>query len=242
MRNSPALESVDNALRLLVLLRQEGRVRLSDAADDLGIARSTAHRLMSTLRARGFAVQGADKAYRPGPELYRLGESQRTDYELIETARPHMLWLNTELNETVQLMVRDGTRVRFLHSVEASHVLRVSSRAGGTLPAHLASGGKALLAECGAAEIDELYGARPPGEDPAALRAALAEVRRIGYGVNSGATERGITAVGMAVHEAGGRAVAALAVSAPSLRLPRSRFEEVAAVLRVAVRRMEGHL
>ncbi|MER7922341.1 IclR family transcriptional regulator [Streptomyces sp. NPDC096057] len=238
------LESVDNALSLLLLLSERGRVRLSDVADELGIARSTAHRLLSTLRQRSFTVQGADKAYRPGPALYRLGMSRRTDDELIELARPHMLWLNTRLGETVHLVVREGAQVRFLHSVEGVHALRVSTRAGATLPAHLASGGKALLAELTLPELDEIYGARAAGGvdgaiEAVALHHGLTGVRRNGYAVNSGETEPGIVAVGAAVHEPGGRAVAALALSVPSLRLPRSRVAASAAVLIEATRRME---
>lgn len=251
MRNSKGLESVDNALHLLLLLREHGRIRLSEAADSLGVARSTAHRLLSTLRNRGFAVQGADKAYRPGPALYRLGLSARTDYELVEAARAPMLHLNEAVGETVHLMVRTGVQVRFLHSVEGAHALRVSSRAGALLPAHLASGGKALLAELTEGELGELYaagaadGAAGEGDSPeeaveaGALHRRLDGVRRAGFAVNTEGTERGITAVGAAVHDAGGRAVAALAISAPTLRLPRSRLPEATTALREAVRRLE---
>ncbi|MFD7440237.1 IclR family transcriptional regulator [Streptomyces sp. NPDC059909] len=237
------LESVENALSLLLLLRKQGRVRLSEAADHLGVARSTAHRLLATLRGRGFAVQGADKAYRPGPALYRLGMSQRSDYELVESARPHMLWLNERLGETVHLVIRAGAEARFLHSIEGTHALRVGSRAGAVLPAHLASGGKALLAELSVAELAEIYGAQGAGHpdtDPETLHRRLGAVRRRGYAVNIGETERGVSAVGAAVHEPGGRAVAAITVSAPSLRFTRARLDEAAAVLREAVHRMEA--
>ncbi|WP_375137827.1 IclR family transcriptional regulator [Streptomyces sp. NWU49] len=239
------LESVDNALKLLLLLRRNGRLRLSEAADHLGVARSTAHRLLATLRGRGFAVQGTDKAYRPGPALYRLGMSHRSDYELVETARPHMLWLNGKLGETVHLVVRSGAEARFLHSIEGTHALRVGSRAGAALPAHLASGGKALLAELTVAELTEIYGpggGAQPDTDPETLHGRLAAVRRRGYAISIGETERGVSAVGAAVREPGGRAVAALIVSAPSLRFTRARIDEAAGVLRDAVRRMEAAL
>ncbi|MGW1022635.1 IclR family transcriptional regulator [Streptomyces sp. NPDC002577] len=243
--HGPGLESVDNALTLLLLLRKNGRLRLSDAADHLGVARSTAHRLLATLRSRGFAVQGADKAYRPGPALYRLGMSQRSDYELVETARPHMLWLNGKLGETVHLVVRSGAEARFMHSIEGTHALRVGSRAGAVLPAHLASGGKALLADLNVAELAEIYGAKgDQGEetDPETLHRSLSAVRRRGYAINIGGTERGVNAVGAAVREPGGRAVAALTVSAPSLRFTRAHLDEAAGVLLEAVRRMEAAL
>ena len=49
MKNKPpyAIESVDNALRILQALRDSGRVRVSELAAELGIARSTAHGLLA---------------------------------------------------------------------------------------------------------------------------------------------------------------------------------------------------
>jgi DNA-binding IclR family transcriptional regulator len=67
-------------------------------------------------------------------------------------------------------------------------------------------------------------------------------VRRTGYAVNREDTEPGITAIGAAVHEPGGRAVAALTVSAPTLRLPRSQVEKDAGVLTAAARSMSEAL
>ncbi len=74
MQNSPlqeqpayVIESVDNALRLLQMLRDEGPLRLTDASVRIGVSRSTTHRLLAMLVYRGFAVQQADKAYAPGP-------------------------------------------------------------------------------------------------------------------------------------------------------------------------------
>ena len=52
------LESVDNALKLLQMLRDVGALRLlKEAAEELAIAPSTAHRLFAILVYRGFAVQ-----------------------------------------------------------------------------------------------------------------------------------------------------------------------------------------
>ncbi|MFV0464402.1 MAG: helix-turn-helix domain-containing protein, partial [Nostocoides sp.] len=45
MKNRPvyAIDSVDNALMIALLLQQEGALRVTDAAERLGISRSTAH-------------------------------------------------------------------------------------------------------------------------------------------------------------------------------------------------------
>jgi DNA-binding IclR family transcriptional regulator len=64
-----AIASVDHALRLAVLLQLEGPVTVSAAAERLGVARSTAHRLLTMLVYRDFAVQDEDRRYRAGPVI-----------------------------------------------------------------------------------------------------------------------------------------------------------------------------
>jgi hypothetical protein len=44
----PYLESVDNALRLVLLLARISGISVSDASREVGLARSTIHRLLST--------------------------------------------------------------------------------------------------------------------------------------------------------------------------------------------------
>jgi len=52
-RPTYSIEAVDNALQLLQLLRDGGTLRLKDAAEELGVAPSTAHRLLAMLVYRG---------------------------------------------------------------------------------------------------------------------------------------------------------------------------------------------
>lgn len=241
MRNY-TIESVDNAMRLLLLLQRDGRLRLCDAAAELGLARSTTHRLLGTLSARGFAVQDRDRLYCPGPALHAPARRRITTPDLRHLAHPHLLRLNRQTGETVHLMVRIGTDVRFLDSVEGTQALRVGSRAGVTLPAHRTSGGKALLAELSGSELEALYGENGSRADLPALRRMLTRVRRHGYGVNTDESEPGITAVGMCVFDRDERACAALTLSAPSVRFPRARILEVVPLIRAAVDEMGADL
>jgi DNA-binding IclR family transcriptional regulator len=109
--------------------------------------------------------------------------------------------------------------------MEGSPARSVAPRVGLLLPAHLTSGGKALLAELTADELNELYPRGLPlmpdaaGPVPAALRRELAGIRRRGYARNVEETERGVSAVGACVRDRRGRAVAAVAIAAPSSRV-----------------------
>ncbi|WP_225640872.1 IclR family transcriptional regulator [Streptomyces werraensis] len=250
MQNKPSypITSVDHALRLMLMLREDRPLRASEAAEELGVARSTAHRLFDMLCYRGFAVQNADKRYVPGPSLWRAPTGCDMRQRLRTIARPHLEQLNQELDETVHLMVRDGAEVVFLDSVETRRVLRVGSRAGARRPAHRTSGGKALLAELSRCDLHTLYAEGLPTDLPAQLRdidgfhLALAAVRQRGYGLNVGESEPGVTAVGVCVKGTAGTALGALALSAPTLRMPRGRVPEIAECLAEQARAMEADL
>ena len=70
-RPTYSIEAVDNALQLLQLLRDGGALRLKDAAEELGVAPSTAHRLLAMLVYRGFAVAMPHSAGNPVPTNWR---------------------------------------------------------------------------------------------------------------------------------------------------------------------------
>jgi IclR family acetate operon transcriptional repressor len=218
------LESVDNALRMLLLLGDREELGVTEAAGELDIAPSTAHRLFATLRERGFVVQGENRSYRRGPALDALGGRRSRAADLVSASRTAMERLCAELDETCHLMVRDGRTVRVLASVEAEQVLRVGSRAGAVLPAHLVSGGKMLLADLDGADFDRLYpaeGVPDIGLDAAGvarLERELRAVRRRRYAVNNGQSEPGLAAVAVAIHGAQGPAIGSLSVSVPSVR------------------------
>ncbi len=248
VKNKPpyALSSVDNALLLLQLLRDQGGLRVSDAAEELGIARSTAHRLLSMLVYRDFAIQDDNRTYVPGPALAAGRVSGRPNQLLRRAVYPHMDALCERVQETVNLLVRVGTQTRFLASVESTQLLHVGDRQGGVLSAHLSSGGKALLAELAQDQLEQLYrreqAAEPSEKSWRALLRELRLVRKQGYSVNRDQTETGVSAVGAVLRDASGEAVAAFSVSVPSARFDAQRIPHLVREMRAAVARAEAAL
>jgi len=244
MKNKPAygVESVDNALRLAVLLQEEGGLRVTDAARRLGVARSTAHRLLAMLVYRDFAAQDQDRRYVPGPVLGR-GRAPESSAQLRELALPHLEALVARCGETANLQILVGDHIRFVASVESDQVLRVGNRGGRMLPAHLASGGLALLALLPETEVTALYtAADAPPVDLPRLLADLRRIRRHGYALNEQATETGVTALGRAVRGPDGEPVAALCIAVPTARFTRERFAEWSGPHLAAIADLEGEL
>src|SRR5262245_23130060 len=240
MRKEANLESVDNALRLLLMLGAHERIRVSDVASALGVAASTSHRLLATLKYRGFVEQQPDRTYTRGPAFQKLSGAAGPARSLEEIALPVLTRLKDEVDETTHVMVRRGSSVHFLASIEATQALRVTSRAGAQLQAHRTSGGKAMLAELPETELDQIL---PPEGAPdlsldasavAKLRRDLAGIRSRGYGVNRGEGERGIAAVGMCIHDDHRRPVGAISISVPTVRFGPPRLRELVEAARRA--------
>lgn len=240
------MSSVNNALRLILLFREQPSVRLMEAREYLGVAHSTAHRLLAMLAYHGFVRQDPEtRAYHAGPALVEVGLMVVRTLDVREQARPHLTELAKRFGETAHLAVLEGRLVRYLDAVESERTLRVTARTGALLPAHCTSLGKALLAELDEPAFDRIY---PPGTEIErvtehsittvdALRRELARVRQRGYAVNSEESEDGVGSVAMTFRDPTNR-WAAIAIAAPVSRLSLTRTEEMVDALRESIARL----
>ncbi|WP_437099696.1 IclR family transcriptional regulator [Streptomyces sp. enrichment culture] len=231
--------AVDNAARLLLLLGETRPLRLAEAADAIGVARSTAYRLLATLQYRGLVSQDpVDKTYAPGPALLELGASVLRESDLAGLAHRSLERLCETVGETTAIAVLRGREVVYLDTVETSRPVRVGSRTGVIMPAHTSSVGKAILAALPPARVRTLFPEQKlPARtarsivSPKALERELDRIRERGYATSFGEGEAEIGAVGAAVTDRLGRPRAAITVSAPLARMDAKRAEAVAGPL-----------
>lgn len=227
------IESVSNALRILLMLEHHDELRVTDCANDLGVARSTAHRLLSMLAYHGFLRRNtARRTYLAGEVLISLGLSVIRNLDIRTRARPFMEALSQEVGETVNLMLLEGDEVRFVDAVETPRALRVGGMIGLKRPAHCTSAGKAILAELPEPEFLALY----PTEELSVrtdeslstrtqLAAALAEVRRRGYAVAFTESDTEIAGIGVCIRQSSDQIPAGIAISAPASRMTDEELE-----------------
>ncbi len=249
MRNVPAypVSSADNVLRLLRLLREQGELRVADAANRLGVAPSTAHRLLATLRHHEFAVQDRRHVYLPGPALSAIQATMpRPDVRAV--IHRCLRELVQQCEETAHFMTLEGNGARFIDGVEGSRSLRCGTRIGLLMPAHMTSGGKALLAELTGDELHRLYPRGLPRVDTKAITSLpalvreLSAVRRRGYATNHEESEPGIMAVGRCVRDRSGQAVGAVVIAVPTVRCDDGHLGELARHLQTAAEAIIGEL
>lgn len=223
------LQTVDRALQLVLHLQGTESETVTGAAELLGVAPSVAHRLLTTLESRGFVRRDAgSRAFRLGPAMSGMGPLD-ADSDYAGIARKPMQWLQAETRETVHLGALHGRSVRFPFAIVSPENMRVESRVGDLLPAHLASVGQALLATLPRPTLHRLYPEQLIGVSTAGritrdeLEHDLALARMRGYSRNIEATELGVTALAMAIVGPGGRPVMAMSVSGPQARLQLDR-------------------
>lgn len=242
------VESVDRAMRLLLYLRDHDSISVKEAAEHLGIAASTAHRLLSTLARRHFVVQDFARRYRMGTVLSAAAPERITIDRLREAALPPLRELQRKVQETVQVMVLRGGNIRFLEGVEPDAVLRVIRRVDYEMPAFVSAGGKVILGRLSNQEVEEIY-QRGLLEWPTRrvqsmkmLKRMLTQIRRDDYALSMEETEQGVVGVGVAVTGPDARPVAALTIAIPSVRFRRALVPDYVAALQVAAQQMQVEL
>jgi IclR family acetate operon transcriptional repressor len=240
----PQVQSLSRGLTLLeqLALAPDG-ISLSELASRVGLAASTAHRMLRTLRGHGFAeLSDATGLWRVGVRAMEVGAAFLHGRDLVALARPALARLAELTGETSNLAVPSEHDAIYLSQVESTHPVRALARVGARVPLNCSGVGLALLAAM--PETERRLRTRREFlrrctefslDRPERLDDALAETLRRGFALDDQGQALGMRCVAAAV-TVGGRPVAALSVSGPAERLPPLRIAETGAlVARTAV-------
>jgi DNA-binding IclR family transcriptional regulator len=222
---------IDRGAQLLTLVLESDTPRgLTDLAQDAGLPKSTASRLLNALERNGLVEQQGQRGrFRAGPVVLRFAGGL-AGRNLVEMAQRPMSALADATGETINLGVPGHGGVEHLSQVEGKHFLGTTQWVGRTVPYHCSANGKVLLAydaarTHGDGQLEPLTSRTVV--DPARLRAELESVRRDGFAIATDELELGLCAVAAPVFDEKGSAVAALSVSGPTLRLTPKRNAEL---------------
>lgn len=230
MSTTGGVAAVERALQLMEALL-DGPEGATALAARLGVSKATAFRLARTLQGMGYVVQQEDTRYALGPRCLMLAAWAFGHIDI----RRELRWAEEELHEktgeTALLSVLAGRDSVCIDSIPSKHSVVSVATVGEVWPAHTSSSGLAFLADDEA--LLDLYLAEPieavtsQTPDKQAVRALVEKARADGYAVNRGYWRDGVSAVGAVVHDATGKAVAALSVMMPDFRLDEAGAEEL---------------
>jgi DNA-binding IclR family transcriptional regulator len=201
---------------------------IAEIAEATALTVPTAHRIALALADRGFLTRDeASRRFSVGPAVLRLSQLADVGHSAFAYVVPLLEALREETQETVGLHVRVGSRRVCVLELESPHRVRVVSGIGHTYPLTAAAASKAILAWLPPSQIEAVLGEAPPDLDHATLRADLQRARRDGYAISLGETIQGAHAVASPVLDSSGEATAAVNVTGPGDRLPKSRLREI---------------
>lgn len=223
---------------------------LSALAEATALAPSTAHRLLASLRERGFAEQDAETGlWHVGATAFTVGNAFLGGRSYVALARRHMVALVDAAGETANLAVEDQGEAVYLTQVECSQMMRAFARPGARVPLHCSGVGKALLAALPAAELEAVIAARGLPRltdrtltDPAALGADLERARRRGFAIDDGEHALGLRCVAATIHDETGRPLAALSISGPAARIDDDRLAALGQMVAEACHRLTAEI
>lgn len=231
------VQSVERAVTILEILARTGEAGVSEMASEIGVHKSTAFRLVSTLEKGGLVEQSEERGkYRLGVGLLRLAGATTARLDVVQEARPICRKLSSDTGETVNIAVLSDRSAFYLDQFSGSSALQPHNWVGQHIPLHATSNGKVLLSELPNEELARIVPSLPSYTantitTKKRLRRELEEVRLQGYAIATDELEIGLAAMAAPIRNAHGDVIASLSISGPTFRLGESRLRELQPLL-----------
>ncbi|NCC06600.1 MAG: IclR family transcriptional regulator [Clostridia bacterium] len=233
---SGGVQSVARIFSIIEILSEHPKgISLQDVANESGLPKSTAHRLLSSLITLGYAVQDSFTThYRLTLKMFELSSGIVNDMDILMVARPHLDRLARQSGETVHLVIQDGIDVVYLYKAEAGQSMRMSSRVGRRIPMYCTGVGKAILATQSYGEAERVWQkskiqrlTQNTVVDFENFIEQLKQVRLAGYATDDEENELGIRCVALSLPAISGRAEAAFSISGLAPHMDDTRLTEL---------------
>ncbi len=206
----------------------------ADIARRLGVSRSSAFRLIYTLRHMGFLELARDGVlYTLGPRVLSMGFAYLASMDIVELARPELEILRDRTKVSAHLAVRDGREILYLCCVQTRSGFLSTINVGARFAAYATPMGWLLLSDLLPRDIATLYTRgrmraltnQTPMSIPALLQ-RVAEATSRGYVVSRGVIESGGSSIAAPVRGSDGKVAAAIDIAGPDSAFDLARLEK----------------
>ena len=205
-RNPPSLEEITHAV---------------------GLAKTTVYRLLNTMKEIGYVEQiSPNGGYVLSQKFFELSRPAVPHQYLMPLARTWLERLSLRTGGTASLGVLDQGSLLYLAVIESQHPYLYAMKPGDYYYAHATAMGKCLLAYLSEEEVDEVIRAHglprlthntiTTGTE---LLKQLAKVKKDGFAINVEENADGVMCVGAPIWGPDAKPMAALSISAPSVRM-----------------------
>jgi IclR family transcriptional regulator, KDG regulon repressor len=242
-------KTVVKGLKVIEALANSAGARtLTDLANECGLTKSNAHRLLRTLEKCGYVRHDpAARAFEATLRPWDLGNRIFDRTELRVIALPYLEELAALTKETTHLSIFDGEEVIYIGKVDSVHAVRTYVEVGDRAPAYCCATGKAMLAHMPEETIRLVSRnmkrfTKNTIVSPAKLKADLDLIRARGYSMTEGEWQAGVLGFATVIKAPAGEVVGAIGVAGPEDRMRQSDLERTIGALRSVAWRIEGEL
>jgi len=243
-RQPATVQALDRGLAVFALVSREGKCTLTELAASAGMAPSTAHRMLETLRVHGLvAFDASNQTWSIGVEAFRIGHGYAQQASYLEAGRILMRRLIDQTGETASIAVIEGRDVVHVSQIETQAPIRAFIPPGTRSYLQASGIGKALLACMSEAACREILTGHPVPAftgntitDVEWLIAELGHIRGRGWAIDDEERHQGMRCIAAPIFNEFGDAIAGLSISGPTARLDDTALERHGPTVRSAAR------
>ena len=161
MEQKNPIQVADRLFQVLEMLADEGSVGLMELSRELGLNKSTAHRVLNSLIYMGYARQNTlSGKYEPTFKIVDMANKIMSKVDIVQIVRPYLRKLMEVTGETVHFVERDGLDAVYIDKVESfNNGIQMVSRIGSRIPLYCSGVGKAMVARMDGREAEEIWNA-----------------------------------------------------------------------------------
>lgn len=230
-QESGRIKAVSRFSEIVKLLREDEPLRSRDVADEIGVAKSTAHAYLATMEDLEYVVQKSD-GYSLSLKFLDYGMLERDRLRVVQRAQGAVEQLASDTSEAVYLVVEEHGQAVYVDFALGNRAVKTHARIGTRAPLHSLASGKAILAHLAEERVEEIidnHGLPAQTENTIRSKEALHEELEAtwerGYAINEHEANVGTRAVGAPI-VLGDEVVAAIAVAGPANRITEDRLED----------------
>lgn len=234
------VQSIDRALDIIEALSGEsGGLGVTEIATRIGLHKSTAHRIITTMANRGYLTKNDSGNYQIGLKLIEAVSCYINSLELQTEARPYIAKITGELGLTCHLGVLDGSEVVYIEKMDVFSNVRMYSQIGLHVHSYSSSLGKCLLSNYSSEDLRRIMSncsfIKFTDKTISSIDELIADldlVRKRGWGIDDEESEVGHRCVGSPIYDYRGDIIAAISASGPTSIFTADRIDHVAGYLK----------
>jgi IclR family transcriptional regulator, KDG regulon repressor len=241
---SESIRAVDRALDVLTCFSSKTpELTMTQIADQVGMHKSTVHRLLATLEAKHFVQRDpVTQIYRPGNRLLQMAFLTLEKNDLREVAAPFMKQLNEKYRETITLSILDDTDMVYVAVDAGPQTVTIAAKPGQRLPAFCTASGKVVIAYSPESTVNGIFTKGFPEYTKYTIRSTetmlhiIDLVRERGFAYSEQEYEEGINAVAAPILDKNKHPLAAIALAGPAYRLSVEKMLEIGPAIALIAR------